>query len=73
MQAVAGDKLIVRGHHLGEPDRTGEILEVHGAQGTPPYLVRWDEDGRVGLVFPGPDAAVAHIEHAARARTGRES
>ena len=73
MQAVAGDKLIVHSHHNGEPDRSGEILEVHGAEGTPPYLVRWDDDGRVGLVFPGPDASVAHLEHAARAGSRRGS
>ena len=34
-----------------------EIVEVHGAGGEPPYLVRFD-DGHTGLVFPGPDAVV---------------
>jgi hypothetical protein len=38
-------------------DRTGEIIEVKGPSGTPPYLVRF-EDGHEGLVFPGPDAVV---------------
>lgn len=69
MQAGVGDRLVVRGHHLGEPDRGGEILEVQGAGGTPPFLVRWDDDGHVGLVFPGPDATVHHVE--APARGGR--
>lgn len=38
-------------------DRVGEIIEVKGPGGTPPYLVRF-EDGHQGLVFPGPDAVV---------------
>ncbi|HVB06751.1 MAG TPA: DUF1918 domain-containing protein [Acidimicrobiales bacterium] len=66
MKAVVGDRLVVKGHHLGEPDRDGEILEVHGGRGTPPYLVRWSEDGHVGLVFPGPDAQVEHLRAARR-------
>ena len=43
--------------HVGETDRGGEIIEVKGDSGTPPYLVRFD-DGHQGLVFPGPDAVV---------------
>ena len=58
MKADAGDRLIVKAHHIGEPDTDGEILEVHGENGGPPYLVRWSDDGRIGLVFPGPDATV---------------
>lgn len=68
MKAVVGDRLVVRGHHLGEPDRAGEILEARGIGGTPPYLVRWDEDGHVGLVFPGPDAAVTAVPHRPRSQ-----
>ncbi len=59
MQAVVGDRLHVHGNIVGHPDRTGEIVEVHGAGGQPPYLVRF-EDGHTGLVFPGPDAIVEH-------------
>ena len=62
LRASAGDRLIVRGHHLGEPDRDGEILEVLGKDGAPPYLVRW-EDGHVGELFPGSDAFVQHFPH----------
>lgn len=61
MQASVGDRIVIGGHHLGEPDRDGEILEVRGADGAPPYLVRWDEDGREGLFFPGSDASVQHL------------
>jgi Domain of unknown function (DUF1918) len=58
MQANVGDMLVVRGHHVGERERDGEILEVHGEAGKPPYLVRWSDTGHEGLVFPGPDASV---------------
>jgi hypothetical protein len=57
MQATTGDRLHVHGATVGEPDRIGEILEVHGTDGTPPYLVRF-ADGRTRLVYPGPDAVV---------------
>ena len=62
MRATVGDMLVVRGHRQGEPDRMGEVLEVHGTDGGPPFLVRWDDDGHVGLLFPGPDAAVERLE-----------
>ena len=59
MKATVGETLILKSHHVGEPDRTAEILEVRGAAGDPPFLVRFD-DGHEGLVFPGPDAVVHH-------------
>ena len=61
MQASVGDRLVIKGHHVGEPDRDAEIIEVHGEKGAPPYLVRWDEDGHEGLFFPGSDAEVEHF------------
>jgi hypothetical protein len=57
MHASIGDRLHVHGNAVGQPDRTGEIVEVHGAAGAPPYLVRF-EDGHTGLCFPGPDAVI---------------
>lgn len=51
---------MIKGHHVGEPDRDAEILEVRGPEGRPPYLVRWSDDGHEGLFFPGPDAVVEH-------------
>ena len=57
MQATIGDRLHIRGNCVGTPDKCGEIVEVHGKAGEPPYLVRFD-DGHTGLVFPGPDAVV---------------
>jgi hypothetical protein len=57
MQAAGGDRLHVRASIVGQPERTGEIVEVRGAGGEPPYLVRFD-DGHTALVFPGPDAII---------------
>jgi hypothetical protein len=69
VQATVGDRIIVRGHHLGEPDRDGEVLEVRGTNGGPPFVVRWEDSGHTGLFFPGPDAMVQHFEHAAAPAT----
>jgi Domain of unknown function (DUF1918) len=59
MEAAVGDRLHIHGHNVGDPGRTGEIVEVRGSAGEPPYLVRFD-DGHTRLVFPGPDAVVEH-------------
>lgn len=63
MQASVGDRLIVHSGRVGGPDRDAEILEVRHDDGTPPYVVRWEDTGRESLVFPGPDATVQHFEH----------
>ena len=60
MQAKAGDRIVIKGHHVGEPDRDCEVLEVRGANGGPPFLVRWDDGGHESLFYPGPDASVRH-------------
>jgi hypothetical protein len=57
MQAKVGDRLVVEGAQVDVPRREGEVLEVRGADGAPPYVVRWS-DGHEGLTFPGPDAHV---------------
>jgi hypothetical protein len=61
MKANVGDRLIIKGHHVGEHERGAEILEVRGEAGAPPYLVRWSDDGHVGLIHPGSDADVQHL------------
>ena len=63
MKAAIGDKLVVVATHAGEPARDGRILEVQGADGAPPYLVEWSDNGHRGLVFPGPNAHVKHYGH----------
>jgi hypothetical protein len=60
MRAKTGDKLVVKGHHVHEADREGEIIEVLGENGEPPYRVVWSDDGHESLVYPGPDATVEH-------------
>ena len=60
--AAVGDRLVVRSRHLDGPVRDGEIIEVEHADGTPPYVVRWSDDGHEALVFPGPDAYVEHFD-----------
>jgi hypothetical protein len=57
MHASVGDRLVVHGRTVDTKDRSGEILEARGADGGPPYLVRF-ADGHEGLVFPGPDVQV---------------
>jgi hypothetical protein len=71
VHAAVGDRLVIPGRHLGEPERDAEILEVRHADGGPPYLVRWSDTGHEGLVFPGPEAHVQHFEHAASRREPR--
>ena len=57
MQAQVGDQLVVEGRTDTQRRKHGEVVEVRGDNGAPPYLVRW-EDGHEALVFPGPDAHV---------------
>lgn len=57
MHANVGDMLVVHGHVVGQANRKAEIVEIRGAGGTPPYLVRFD-DGHEQLVYPGPDAVI---------------
>lgn len=68
MRAKVGDRLVIKGHKVGNLDKDAEILEVRGEEGSPPYLVRWSEDGHEALVFPGSDAI---IEHRRKASAGK--
>jgi hypothetical protein len=61
MQAHVGDELIVRGHHIGQADRKGIVVEAHGPDSTQPFLVKWDDDGHTTLFFPGSDCFVQHL------------
>ncbi len=65
MQAAVGDNITVRAAHQGESDRRGKIIEVHGKDGQPPYVVRWQDDHQ-SLFFPAADSVVEH--HPAGAR-----
>jgi hypothetical protein len=58
MKAAPGDLLVIEGTHLNDRKRHGLILEVHGPDGGPPYLVRWDDSATESVVIP---TAGAHI------------
>jgi len=48
---------VIESRTVDAPRKVGEVLEVHGTDGAPPYVVRWS-DGHEGLMFPGADAHV---------------
>ena len=55
MQATIGDRSCIHGNCVWHLDKIRVIVEVHGTQGEPPYLVKFD-DGHTRLIFPWPDA-----------------
>jgi hypothetical protein len=63
MKANVGDQLWVESSSAEQHRREGEIIEVRGPDGDPPFMVRWS-DGHEALCFPGPDAIV-HPRNAA--------
>ncbi|GAA4399143.1 hypothetical protein GCM10023168_06020 [Fodinibacter luteus] len=78
MRAKPGDRIILAGELVDQPTRAGEVLEARGAEGGPPYVVRW-EDGHTSTMFPGPGAvlkvtessgAAEHTEVVARPELG---
>ena len=77
MKAQKGDRIILTARHTDQATRDGEVLEVRGADGGPPYLVKWT-DGHTGLLYPGPgsvlrvEAEHATFEPAETARTSTE-
>jgi len=62
MRASVGDRIVIRGHHISEPDRDCEVLAT-APGGEPPFTVRWGDTGHQALFFPGSDAYVQHFEH----------
>ena len=65
LHAHVGDQLVILSTTLDRPVRDGEITETRGPDGSPPFLVRWADDGRTTLVFPGPDARVHSLTSSA--------
>ena len=59
IRAEVGDELTVKGRHQGDEERHGEIIRVDGADGTPPYVVRW-RDGRETVFFPASGTEITH-------------
>ncbi|MET9315829.1 DUF1918 domain-containing protein [Kribbella sp. NPDC003505] len=62
MHAVTGNWIIVESTHLNEHKRQGLIMEVHGPDGSPPYLVRWDDTGTESVFVPGPGTHILTAE-----------
>ena len=56
-RARPGDWIVVHGHAVGEPERTGLILEVLGPPDHERYRVRWDEQHE-SIFYPGSDATI---------------
>lgn len=64
MHAEVGDTIAVPGRSVGTAGRLGEVIDIRGVQGEPPYVVRW-EDGHESVCFPGAEARVCHDGHLA--------
>lgn len=62
MQAEVGNKITVKGNGQGGQDRHGEIIEVLGGNGLPPYRVRWLDDYE-SLFFPSSNTVSVLIRH----------
>lgn len=58
MIAHIGDRIVLEGIHLGDRQRVGIVTAVCHEDGAPPYRVRWLDDGRTTLIFPGAEARV---------------
>lgn len=61
MHASVGDHLLVQGHKVGQGNRDGEIVQVLGPDGHPPYLVRWT-DGHEAVFFPSSDTNLVETD-----------
>jgi hypothetical protein len=66
MKASVGDWIVIVSSTLDHRARDGRIVEVRGADGAPPYLVEWSDDGHQGLIYPGPDAHVQPFDPGGR-------
>jgi hypothetical protein len=64
MHAHIGDQLIVE----DDPARTGLIIGVPHADGSPPYVVKWLADGHIAMVSPGDFARLIPAGHPADAQ-----
>ena len=70
-EARVGDIVVVSGHHVGDRERLGEIIEVLGEDGHAHYRVRW-EDGRETVFYPGSDATIRPASPKRRRKTARK-
>src|SRR5271170_4149903 len=73
MKANVGDWLVIKGTTTERSDQRGLITEVHSADGSPPYVVRWLATGHVATVVPGSDAIVVTPEDQEAAESGHRN
>ena len=59
MYAQVGDRLIME----GDEARTGLIIGVPHADGSPPYIVKWLAGGYIAMVSPAEFARVMPADH----------
>lgn len=69
MRAESGDRLVIQGHRVGDPEKYAEILEVRGTKDQPSYFVRWVADGHESVVYPGSDAVIERQSKKTLAKT----
>ncbi len=59
MRAQIGHRVVVDGHHVGEPTREGVVLEILPDDGGEHYRVGWDAGGQ-SILFPQSDCRLVH-------------
>jgi hypothetical protein len=62
MKAEIGDELVVECAEPMSSRRTGTIVGLKTADGSPPYLVHWVVGDYESLIFPGPNTKM-EIRH----------
>ena len=63
-----GDVIAIHGHHVGEAERMGEVLEVLGESGHEHFRVRW-EDEHESIFYPSSDAVIRPRHKARNTKT----
>ncbi|GIF02057.1 DUF1918 domain-containing protein [Paractinoplanes rishiriensis] len=53
MLAQVGDRIVLEPNQFGDARRSGIVTAVTHADGGPPYEVRWPDEDRTTLIFPG--------------------
>ena len=57
MQARVGDRIVVESRKVGDPRRSGAVVEVLSGPENDHYRVRWD-NGHESIFYPSSDATV---------------
>lgn len=57
VKATVGDRIVIKGHYMGEPIGDCQVVEAHGPDGGAPYLARWGDSRHETLFLAGSDAA----------------